>query len=51
MDKLDKETNETHDGKSDCCSHRDLLELLAVRLGAALHQSHRVLAELARRFN
>ena len=27
VDQFDKETNETHDGKSDSCCHGNLLEL------------------------
>lgn len=46
MDELDEEANESHDAKTDCCGHGDLLELLPVGFGAALHQSHGVLSEL-----
>merc|ERR1719435_195985 len=46
VDKLHEESNETHESESDGGGHRDLLELLPVRLSAALHEAHRILAEL-----
>ena len=38
MDQFDKEADETHDGETNCCGDGNLLELLAVRFGASLHQ-------------
>lgn len=41
--KLDEEANKSHDGEPNRCGHGDLLELLPVRLGAALDQPDGVL--------
>ena len=51
VDELDEETNEAHDGESDGGGHRDLLVLLPVGFGAALHQPDRVLGELTQRIH
>ena len=40
VDEFDKESNESHESKSNSCSNSNLLELLSVWLGASLDQSH-----------
>lgn len=51
MYQLDEETNEAHDTEADGSGNSDLLELLAVRLGAALDKADGVLGEEASRFS
>lgn len=46
---LDEKADEAHDAEADCGGNGDFLELLAVGLGAALHQTDRVLGEGASR--
>lgn len=48
---LDEETNESHDAEANGSGNSDLLELLAVGLGAALDQADGVLGEEASRFS
>ena len=47
VDELDEESDESHQREANGCGDGDLLELLPVWLGAPLHQTHRVLAELS----
>ena len=47
VDELDEESDESHQREANGCGDGDLLELLPVGLGASLHQTHRVLAELS----
>jgi len=51
VDELHEEAKESHDGEPDGCGKGDLLELLAVGLGAPLDQAVRVLGELLRRLH
>lgn len=51
VDEFDKETDETHDGKSNSCCHGDLLELFSIWLCASFYESDRVFNELSARFN
>merc|ERR1719452_409270 len=46
VDELDEEPNEAHEAKPDGRGDGDLREFFPVRLGAPLHQSDGVLAEL-----
>lgn len=50
MYQFHEETDESHDAESDSGGDGNLLELPAVRLGAALDQSDRVLGERAAGF-
>ena len=45
-DQLHGVSNEAHDGETNGTGHRDLLELLGIRLGASLNQTARVHAKL-----
>jgi len=47
VNEFDEKPDESHDGKADGRCHGDLRELLPVRLGAPLDQTHRILGELA----
>lgn len=49
VDQLDKESDEPHDGKADRRRHRNLLELLSVRLCAPLHKPYRIFGKLPAR--
>jgi len=51
VNELDKEADETHDREANGRRHGDLLELLAVRLGAALDESDGVLGKLTCRLH
>lgn len=46
VDEFDEESNEAHDGKSNCCSHSNLLEFFSVWFCASFDQSDGVLDEL-----
>ena len=46
VNQLDKESDESHDGEADSCSHCDLLELLSVRLRATFDQTNGILGKL-----
>jgi hypothetical protein len=46
VDELDKESEEAHDEKSNAGSISNGLELLGIRLGAALHKHERLLGEI-----
>lgn len=48
---LNEESNESHDAEANGSGNSDLLELLAVGLGAALDQADGVLGEEASRFS
>jgi len=51
VNQLDKETNETHDGKSNAGRLGNLREFLSVRLSAFLHQVHGVLGKIPHRLD
>jgi hypothetical protein len=46
MDKFDKETNESHEGKTDSSGESDLLKFFSIRLGTFLDETVRILHEL-----
>lgn len=46
VDEFDKESNEAHDGKSNCCCHGNLLEFFSIWLCASFDESDGVLDEL-----
>ncbi|KFM62057.1 hypothetical protein X975_20422, partial [Stegodyphus mimosarum] len=49
MNKLNKETNKSHNCKSYRCCHGNFLELLSIRLSTPLNQANRVLGKLPAR--
>lgn len=51
VDKLDEESNETHDAESNCCGHCNFLELFPIWLCASFDKPDGVLGELLGRFN
>jgi hypothetical protein len=51
VDKLDKESDETHDKETNAGSSGNLSKFLAIRLGALFDQMNRVLGKLLKGFN
>lgn len=46
MDQFNKETNESHDGKTNSCSKGNFLKFFSIRLRTSFNESHGIFGEL-----